>query len=577
MGAFTHIKTQAEVSGTPEAHAPVHSAANFQAFLDEHLQRELLRFTTAGSVDDGKSTLIGRLLHDTKAVYEDQLASIKQSRVNRAAGPIDFSLLTDGLRAEREQGITIDVAYRYFSTSKRKFIIADTPGHEQYTRNMATGASTADLAIVLIDGSKGLLSQSRRHTYIASLLRIPHVVAAINKMDLVNYDEAAYKKISADYLELAARLGIKKTQVIPMSALEGDNVVAHSTHMPWYTGPTLLEYLETVPLEQAAEEQSRNRTSMRFPVQLVVRPDANFRGFAGQVASGVLHVGDEVLALPSGRKTHIDSIVTYDGELQEVSVGKPVTVRLKDEIDLSRGEMLVSPDAPPKVSRNFSAKVVWLHADPLQPGRTYLAKHTSRLVRVRARAIHYRVDMHTLEQLPAAQLEMNDIASVDFVSNLPIMFDSYATNRTMGSMILIDAVTHATVGAVMIERDLGSSSVELVVAPTTQVQPLILAQASTGTRGIVQVLRDRNVPFVVLDDPYIAESALGTAVRVAQLAGRTAVYSGGAISKETIQQIEQFLPQARWIQVPAGPLDPTTFIQSLDQVLHWEGAEGKES
>ena len=560
-----------------DIHTHSKSSKEFQDFLDEHLERELLRFTTAGSVDDGKSTLIGRLLHDTKAVYEDQLASIKQSRINRAAGPIDFSLLTDGLRAEREQGITIDVAYRYFSTSRRKFIIADTPGHEQYTRNMATGASTADVAIVLIDGSKGLLSQSRRHTYIASLLRIPHVVAAINKMDLVGYDEATCKKITADFFDLAQRLGIHNPQVIPHSALEGDNVVTSSKNMPWYTGPTLLEYLETVPLQQAAEERDRNRTSLRFPVQLVVRPDANFRGFAGQVASGILRVGDEVLALPSGQKTHIDSIITYDGELPEVSVGIPITVRLKDEIDLSRGEMLVSPNTPPKVSRNFSAKVVWLHADPLQPGRTYLAKHTSRVVRVRARAIHYRVDMHTLEQLPAAQLEMNDIASVDFVSNLPIMFDAYAVNRTMGSMILIDAVTHATVGAVMLERDLGTSSVDLVVAPTSQVHPLILAHDGTGTRGIVQILRDRNIPYVVLDDPYIPTSALACAVRVAQLAGRTAVYSGAEITREIIQQIEQFLPQARWIQVPAGPLNSTAFIQQLDQMLHWDNSERKES
>ena len=546
--------------------------AKFQEFLDEHLERELLRFTTAGSVDDGKSTLIGRLLHDTKAVYEDQLASIKKSKVNRAAGPIDFSLLTDGLRAEREQGITIDVAYRYFSTSKRKFIIADTPGHEQYTRNMATGASTADLAIVLIDGSKGLLPQSRRHTYIAALLGIPHVVAAINKMDLVNYDEAAFKKISADFIELATRLGVKNAQIIPLSALEGDNVVAPSAKMPWYKGPTLLEYLETAPLVQ----KNPDSEPLRFPVQLVVRPDANFRGFAGQAASGVLRVGDEVLALPSQRRTHVESIVTYDGSLEAAQAGQPITVTLRDEIDLSRGEMLVAPSDPPKVSRNFSAKVVWLHADPLQPGRTYLAKHTSRLVRVRATAIHYRVDMHTLEQLPAAQLEMNDIASVNFVANQPIFFDSYATNRTTGSMILIDAVTHATVGAVMLERDLGTPSVEVVVAPTAQVHPLILARSAKTARSIVQILHARKVPHVLLDDPYIPACSLACATRVAQLAGLAAVYSGDAPTKELVQQIEQFLPQARWMQVPDGPLDEAAFIQRLDQILHWEQIEEKE-
>src|SRR6201995_4309861 len=320
---------------TPDLH--------FRAFLDSHLDQEMLRFTTAGSVDDGKSTLIGRLLHDTKSVYEDQLASIRASRINRAGtGAVDLSLLTDGLRAEREQGITIDVAYRYFSTAKRKFIIADTPGHEQYTRNMATGASTADVAIVLIDAKAfvkagGLLPQSRRHTFIASLLRIPNIVAAVNKMDLVDYSEAVFHDVRSQFLELAHRLKLPSVELIPVSALAGDNIVEPSTSMPWYEGATLLESLETVPL-QTIEATSE---PLRFPVQLVLRPDAVFRGFAGRVERGELRVGQPVRALPSGRTTRVSSIVTYDGELNSAQAPQSVTVTLEDEIDLRRGEMLI--------------------------------------------------------------------------------------------------------------------------------------------------------------------------------------------------------------------------------------------
>src|SRR5580698_5445492 len=336
----------------------------FRDFLDRHLDQEMLRFTTAGSVDDGKSTLIGRLLHDTRSVYEDQLASVRASRVNRSGGEIDLSLLTDGLRAEREQGITIDVAYRYFSTSRRKFIIADTPGHEQYTRNMATGASTADVAIILIDAKAyakagQLLPQSRRHTYIASLLGIPHVVAAVNKMDLVEYSQAGFEAIRRDFQALCAQLGLSDVEIIPVSALEGENVVTPSKAMPWYQGPTLLEYLETVPLALA-----ETAGPMRFPVQLVLRPDANFRGFAGQVARGTLRAGDRVMALPSRRESTVRRIVTYDGDLQAASYPQSVTVELEDEIDLSRGEMLVEADAPPNelpdVSNRFRAMVVWM-------------------------------------------------------------------------------------------------------------------------------------------------------------------------------------------------------------------------
>src|SRR5713101_3745152 len=426
----------------------------FTAFLDQDLSTELLRFTTAGSVDDGKSTLIGRLLHDSKAVYEDQLASVKKSRINRSTGPIDFSLLTDGLRAEREQGITIDVAYRYFATSRRKFIIADTPGHEQYTRNMATGASTADLAVILIDGAKGLLPQTRRHAFIASLLGITKVLAAVNKMDLVEYREEVFLQLQDDFLALAAQLGIAEVQCVPISALEGDNVVDRSKRMRWYRGPTLLEHLETVPLPENDSLQS-----FRFPVQTVIRPDATFRGFAGRIASGVIHPGDPVVALPSGRKTRVRSIVTYDGELPQATSSMSVTLQLDEEIDLSRGDMLVSPDDLPTVSRKFHARVVWLHGAALELGRTYLVKHTVRQTKIRALHIRHRVNINTLANEPATRLEMNEIGSVEFETHVPLFFDPYANNRTTGSFILIDAATNATVGAGMIQEEVAATGI----------------------------------------------------------------------------------------------------------------------
>ena len=418
-------------------------------FLDRELSKELLRFTTAGSVDDGKSTLIGRLLHDCKAVYEDQIDSVKKSRINRSGKAIDFSLLTDGLRAEREQGITIDVAYRYFSTHRRKFIIADTPGHEQYTRNMATGASTADLAVILIDATKGLLPQTRRHAYIASLLGISHVLAAVNKIDLVDHREDVFVRLRENFIGLARRLGIPYVQCIPISALDGDNIVTRSDKTPWYAGPTLLEHLETVTIRPAVEMDA-----VRFPVQSVIRPDANFRGFAGRLASGSLRPGDEVLALPSKQRTSVESIVTYDGELEAVNPTQSVVLKLADEIDLSRGDVLVSPDSLPHVSNRFAAMVVWLHATPLELNRQYLVKHAGRHVRAKATRIRFRVDVNNLTEQPATQLAMNEIASVEFETSQPLFFDPYALNRTTGSLVLIDPVTNATVGAVMIREDL---------------------------------------------------------------------------------------------------------------------------
>jgi sulfate adenylyltransferase large subunit len=421
----------------------------FDDFLQKDLEKELLRFTTAGSVDDGKSTLIGRLLHDAKGIYEDQLASVKKSRINRSTGPIDFSLLTDGLRAEREQGITIDVAYRYFATARRKFIIADTPGHEQYTRNMATGASTASLAVILVDATKGLLPQTRRHSYIASLLGIPNVLAAINKMDLVDYQEDVFLRLQQDFLALADRLKIRAVQCVPVSALEGDNIVDRSRHMAWYSGPTLLEHLETVQIQPASSV-----SSLRFPVQYVIRPDSTFRGFAGQVAGGTVRPGNAVMALPSRQTTRVESIVTFDGDLDAASLGQAVTLKLEDEIDLSRGDMLVSPDAPPSVSTKFSAAVVWLNETPMQLDRTYLAKHTTRQVNAKVTRIQHRIDVNTLHHEPAQELGMNSIAVLEIETSIPLFFDSYEHSRTTGSFILVDPLSNATVGAGMIRVNL---------------------------------------------------------------------------------------------------------------------------
>jgi sulfate adenylyltransferase subunit 1 len=423
--------------------------SEFALFLEQNLNKELLRFTTAGSVDDGKSTLIGRLLHDSKTLYEDQLASVKESSVNRSSGPVDFSLLTDGLRAEREQGITIDVGYRYFTTARRKFIIADTPGHEQYTRNMVTGASTADLAVILVDGQKGLLPQTTRHAYIASLLGIPNVVAAINKMDLVGYREERFVTLQKDLLALAKRLGLRDVQCIPISALAGDNVVERTAHTPWYEGPTLLEHLETVPVSKP-----RNAEGTRFPIQYVIRPDANFRGFAGQVAGGVLRPGDAVTALPSGQRSRVESIVSFDGPLAEAFSPMSVTLKLEDEIDLSRGDMLVAPDSPPHVSQRFAATIVWMHTQPLEPGRTYLIKQSARQVPVRVTKIRHRVNINTLEREAADRLEMNAIATAELETNSALFFDSYDRNRTTGSFIVIDPLTNATLGAGMIRENL---------------------------------------------------------------------------------------------------------------------------
>jgi sulfate adenylyltransferase large subunit len=429
--------------------------ATIEEFLSQNERKELLRFTTAGSVDDGKSTLIGRLLYDSKGVYEDQLASVKQASVNRSAGPIDFSLLTDGLRAEREQNITIDVAYRYFSTARRKFIIADTPGHEQYTRNMATGASTADLAVILVDARKGVLPQSRRHAFIASLLGIPHAVVAINKMDLVSFDAGVFEQVRDEFTRFAAPLGFRQLTFIPISALEGDNVVLPSERTRWYTGPSLLEHLETTSVAGEA-----NLGAMRFPVQYVIRPSLDFRGYAGQVASGVLKPGDPVMVLPSGRTSRIKSIVTYSGEIGEAYPPMSVTLTLEHDIDLSRGDMLVDPRAMPHVSRRFEAMLVWMHPDPLEPGRSYLAKHTTQQVRATISGVLDRVDVNTLERTPTETLALNEIGTIALETHRPLYFDAYERNRATGAFILIDPLTNTTVAAGMIREQPTSSAGE---------------------------------------------------------------------------------------------------------------------
>jgi sulfate adenylyltransferase large subunit len=405
----------------------------------------LLRFSTAGSVDDGKSTLIGRLLYDSKGVYEDQLASVAKASANGSGGHIDLALLTDGLRAEREQGITIDVAYRYFSTPKRKFIIADTPGHEQYTRNMATGASTSDLAIILIDARNGVLPQSRRHAFIANLLGIKHFVVAINKMDLVDFDEGVYNEIQTEFTGFMQRIGAPAPLFIPISARDGDNVVTKSDRSPWYTGPALLEYLEEVPVDSGREE-----LPARFPVQYVLRPNLDFRGYAGQLASGVLRKGDLVLALPARRHSRIERIVTYDGDLASAYAPQSVTICLEDEIDISRGDMIAPAFAPPHVARRFRSSVVWMNATPLEPGRSYFIKHTSHQVRGIIRSIHHRLDVNTLEHVEAQRLELNEIGEISVETHRPLFFDSYKQNRITGAFIVIDPLSNETLAAGMI-------------------------------------------------------------------------------------------------------------------------------
>ena len=434
----------------------VNSQLSIEEYLNRDEQKDLLRFLTAGSVDDGKSTLIGRLLFDSKKLYEDQLDALERDskRMGNAGEHIDYALLLDGLKAEREQGITIDVAYRYFSTNNRKFIIADTPGHEQYTRNMITGGSTANLAIILVDARTGVITQTRRHTYLVSLLGIKHVVLAVNKMDLVDFSKEVFDKIVAEYRKFIEPLGIPDVQCIPLSALDGDNVVEKSDRTPWYDGVSLLEYLETVHIGN-----DHNLNDFRYPVQYVLRPNLDFRGFCGKVASGVVRKGDEVVALPSGKRSHVKSIVTYEGEIDYAFPPMSVTLTLEDEIDVSRGEMLVHPDNMPMIGRNFEAMLVWMDEEKMDLEKSFFLKQTTNTSRTRIDHIKYKVDINTMEHLSVENgrlkeeevpMQLNQIARVVLTSSKELFFDAYNRNKATGAFILIDPITNNTSAVGMI-------------------------------------------------------------------------------------------------------------------------------
>ena len=429
------------------AHRSAPIGDDIVAHLQAHERKSLLRFITCGSVDDGKSTLIGRLLYESKMIFDDQLAQLAadSKKVGTRGAELDFALLVDGLAAEREQGITIDVAYRFFSTERRKFIVANTPGHEQYTRNMVTGASTADLAVILVDARKGVLTQTRRHSFLVHLLGITRVVLAVNKMDLVGHARATFEAIVADYREFAARIGLSDITAIPLSAVYGDNIVAHGSHMPWYRGPTLMEHLEAVEPDGALAGKP-----FRLPVQWVNRPNAEFRGFTGLIASGSVHPGDRLRVLPSGRECHVARIVTAGGDLETAVAGQSITVTLDAEVDVSRGDVLAAGDAPPQVADQFEATVVWMHQEPMLQGRAYLMKAGTRTVSATVAPLKHKINVNTLEQVPAERLELNDIGVCELELDRSIPFEPYAENRALGGFILIDRLTNDTVGAGLI-------------------------------------------------------------------------------------------------------------------------------
>ncbi len=429
------------------------SEQGIEAYLHAQQHKSLLRFLTCGSVDDGKSTLIGRLLHDSQQIYEDQLKALESDsqKLGTTGEKLDLALLVDGLQAEREQGITIDVAYRYFSTAKRKFIISDTPGHEQYTRNMATGASTCDLAIILIDARKGVLDQTRRHSFIASLLGIKQFVVAVNKMDLVEFSQEVFERISLEYREFAKKLSVDTIHIVPVSALDGDNVVNPSDKLAWYQGETLLSLLESAEVERELE-----RHPVRLPVQYVNRPNLDFRGFAGTLASGILRVGDKLAVLPSGKESTVTRIVTFDGDLEYALPGQAITVTFADEIDISRGDLRVDAAKKPQVTQNVLAHIVWMGEESLQPGRVYDVKLATKKSRGQVEAIRHRIEINKLDELPASELKLNEIGLCEFSLTDPVAFDPYQEIRDTGSFILIDRLTNVTVGAGMIVEGLAA-------------------------------------------------------------------------------------------------------------------------
>lgn len=474
-------------------------ASNIEEFLAQDERKDLLRLLTAGSVDDGKSTLIGRLLFDSKRLYEDQLQALERDskRCGNAGDHIDYALLCDGLKAEREQGITIDVAYRYFSTNRRKFIIADTPGHEQYTRNMITGGSTANLAIILVDARQGVVVQTRRHTFLVSLLGIRHVVLAVNKMDLVDFDRERFEAIASEYRHFVESLGISDLQCIPLSALDGDNVVKHSDRTPWYHGPALLEFLETVSIDQDI-----NMTDFRFPVQYVIRPDADFRGYGGKVASGVVSRGDEVKALPSGKSSRIKRIVTYDGDLEKAFAPQSVTIVLEDEIDLSRGEMLVKAGDEPNVGHNFKAMMVWMDVEAMDRGKSFFLKQTTNTTRAHVRRVEYKVNVNTMERSAAKALSLNEIGLVDISTTSPLIYDAYSDNRSTGAFILIDPISNFTsaVGMIVGPDETAESRHDLPRTLTVNLSQLgIGTEHYDAVERACRFLREQGVDVVCTD------------------------------------------------------------------------------
>ena len=530
----------------PESPQPDQAFA-IDEFLASEETKDLLRFSTAGSVDDGKSTLIGRLLYDSRNVYEDQVRAV----TGTIAAPgqkelaIDFARLTDGLRAEREQGITIDVAYRYFSTQRRKFIIADTPGHEQYTRNMATGASTADLAIILIDARKGILTQSRRHAYIASLLGIRHLVAAVNKMDLVDFSEDVYRQIETDFASLVKQFGTPNLVTIPVSALHGDNVVEPSPRTGWYNGPTLLEHLEQVP----ADTLDRNK-AFRLPIQRVIRPDHNYRGFAGQIAAGTIRKGDTIVALPSGRTSRVTSITTFDGDLDEAIAPQSIALTLEEELDISRGDVIADPARPPVSATEFEAALVWFDESRLEDHKPYLLKHGTQTFNARVTRVLYQTNIQTFGHEEVHTLGMNEIGVVEIMTTRPVLFDSYADNRATGSFILIDPATNATAAAGMIRRSLSDdtasaepkhhASLLLVpdAKPASEVEQLLLGEDVTvvrtqvGSKRLWQALL--RIGVIVLIEGHSPEAARQLAEELS-----IEVFVSGSTPRKFLQQLRE--------------------------------------
>ena len=551
-------------------------------FLQRERGKDLLRFSTAGSVDDGKSTLIGRLLYDTQSIYEDQVRSI-EGKGTTAPGQIDFALLTDGLRAEREQGITIDVAYRYFSTARRKFIIADTPGHEQYTRNMATGASTADAAVVLIDATKGVLVQSRRHAYIASLLRVRYVLVAVNKMDLIGYDESAFRAIERDFRlvleQIAADTGNPVEAIfVPVSALAGDNVVHRTDSMPWYRGPSLLELLEAVPASRETHE-----APFRFPVQRVVRPNHGFRGFAGQIASGTVRKGDTITVLPSGRSAEVERIVTFDGDLAEAISPQSVTLVFDRELDISRGDLIAQANATPSVTRHIGASLVWMDQRPLALNRRYLLKHTSQTVPAFVASIAHRTNISTLAHETAETLEMNAIGSVRIELLRPIALDLYAENRATGAFILIDAASNSTVAAGMVtavgaDTSDGEDEQAAVSGPVTAAERagrwghqggvlsldgpaelIDLIERSLFTAGVItQRIDASSAPIAKAPDLLVA-------------LGRLQAKAGFLVLETTVSEGDQLVVEVRDRQLFLTDTNRSGAIAAVHQLLHETG------